>query len=140
MSISSVDNRFFKSVCIGSIYRATIIHRMSQPDASCMCFRRKPLLDLFLMTGLGSDVDPAIWALVEMGIGIVSACLPTLRPVLYWISHGHTYEKQPNNDHLQKKLSGNKSKRGPLSWLFPNSLMLSQVEPTQEATEADERC
>ncbi|KAI4210361.1 MAG: hypothetical protein LQ351_006810 [Letrouitia transgressa] len=57
-------------VCIGSVYRARIVHRISARDATW------------------SDIEPAIWAAVEIKIGIVSACLPTLRPVLNWIIHG----------------------------------------------------
>lgn len=29
----------------------------------------------------GSDVNPAIWSIVECCVGIVSACLPILRPL-----------------------------------------------------------
>ncbi|KAL9045427.1 MAG: hypothetical protein Q9214_001524 [Letrouitia sp. 1 TL-2023] len=57
-------------VCIGSVYRARIVHRISARDATW------------------SDIEPAIWAAVEIKIGIVSACLPTLRPVLNWIIYG----------------------------------------------------
>ncbi|MCJ1424140.1 hypothetical protein MMC29_002027, partial [Sticta canariensis] len=92
------------------IYRATIVYRMSQPDASW------------------PDVDPPIWATVEMNIGIFSACLPTLHPVVHWIAHGGTYKKRESEGHLQKRLSWIKSKRGPLSWLLPNSLMPSTEE------------
>ena len=65
--------------------------------------------------------------MVKMNIGIFGACLPTLRPVVHWIAHGTTYKKRESEGHLQKKLSGIKSKRSPLSWLLPNSLMLSQL-------------
>lgn len=30
----------------------------------------------------GSDADPASWSMAELGIGIVGACLPTMRPLL----------------------------------------------------------
>ncbi|KAL8658935.1 MAG: hypothetical protein Q9202_007352 [Teloschistes flavicans] len=56
-------------VCIGSIYRAKIVHRISARDATW------------------SDIDPALWASIEICIGIVSACLPTLRPVLNVLLH-----------------------------------------------------
>lgn len=95
------------------------------------------------MADLGSDVDPAIWAMVEMSIGIVSACLPTLRPIVHWITHGGTCERRTSGDHLQRRLGGNKSKRGPLSWLSPTSLQLSEAKmdgsTQKESTEADEK-
>lgn len=98
---------------------------------------------MFLISDLGPDVDPPIWAMVEMNIGIVSACLPTLSPVVHWIAHGGTYEKRETEGHLQKRLSGIKSKRGTLSWLLPNSLMLSQLNTEKlaqkESTEEAER-
>lgn len=36
----------------------------------------------------GADVDPGIWAMVENCIGIVSACLPTLRPIYNLVARG----------------------------------------------------
>ncbi|KAL8715738.1 MAG: hypothetical protein Q9220_000405 [cf. Caloplaca sp. 1 TL-2023] len=57
-------------VCVVSIYRATIIGKLSFDDASWV------------------DTDPAIWSAVEVCIGIVSACLPTLRPL--WTSVFHS--------------------------------------------------
>lgn len=46
-----------------SIYRVTIIGDLSLGDAPW------------------SDVDPCVWSAVEVCVGIVSACLPTLRPL-----------------------------------------------------------
>ena len=93
------------------------------------------------MPDLGSNSDPAIWAFVEMSIGLVSACLPTLRPIVHWISHGGTYERRPSEDHIQKKSAGPNSKRGPLSWMLPSSLMHSQAKTNElvreESTETD---
>ncbi|KAL8793920.1 MAG: hypothetical protein Q9195_003539 [Heterodermia aff. obscurata] len=58
-------------VCIGSIYRVTVLNGLSSPDAT------------WALT------PAAIWAFVENAIGIVSACLPTLRPVYNLLVHGH---------------------------------------------------
>lgn len=52
-----------RSVCIVSIYRVTIIGNLSLEDAPW------------------ADVDPCVWSAVEVCVGIVSACLPTLRPL-----------------------------------------------------------
>ena len=59
------------SVCIASIYRTIIVKRLSHSDASW------------------ADVDPEIWAVVENAIGIVSATLPTLRPIYSVVLRGH---------------------------------------------------
>lgn len=94
------------------------------------------------MADLGANVGPQEWATVEISIGIISACLPTLRCVLHWITHGGTYERRASEDHLQKRSSSDKPKRGPLSWLIPTSLQLTKLEtetPTQkESNETDE--
>ena len=37
----------------------------------------------------GADVNVAIWAMVEISIGIVSASLPTMRPIYNLIVRGH---------------------------------------------------
>ena len=36
----------------------------------------------------GNDVRPGIWTIVEFCLGITSACLPTLGPVVSYIIHG----------------------------------------------------
>ena len=58
-------------VCIASTYRTVIVKRLSHTDATW------------------ADVDPAIWAVVENAVGIVSASLPTMRPVYVWLTRGH---------------------------------------------------
>ncbi|MCJ1232295.1 hypothetical protein MMC14_000244 [Varicellaria rhodocarpa] len=35
-----------------------------------------------------SDVSGSIWSIVETNIGLVSACLPTLRPLYSYLFHG----------------------------------------------------
>ncbi|KAL8679707.1 MAG: hypothetical protein Q9186_004025 [Xanthomendoza sp. 1 TL-2023] len=59
-------------VCIVSIYRTTIIGKLSLADASW------------------SDIDPCVWSAVEVCVGIVSACLPTLRPLWTAVSRPQT--------------------------------------------------
>lgn len=58
-------------VCIASIYRTIIVKRLSHEDATW------------------ADVDPAIWAVVENAVGIISASLPTMRPIYSLIVCGH---------------------------------------------------
>ncbi|MCJ1429126.1 hypothetical protein MMC29_007039 [Sticta canariensis] len=57
-------------VCIVSAYRVPKIGSLSLSDAAW------------------SDVDAAVWGVVEVCVGIVSACLPTMRPLFNWVFHG----------------------------------------------------
>lgn len=41
-----------------------------------------------ILTCLGADVGGNIWSMVELCMGITSACLPTLGPVVSYIIHG----------------------------------------------------
>ena len=71
----------------------TVLDGLSSPDATCgshfgsaiCCACIAYLADHFQ----GDLVPAAIWAFVENAIGIVSACLPTLRPIYNLIVHGH---------------------------------------------------
>ncbi len=73
-------------VCFASIYRCIVIHELSHADPSCkyrfpasrhMWCSIDPVADFTA----GSDVPVNIWTMVELCIGIVSACLPTMRPL-----------------------------------------------------------
>ena len=59
-----------RSVCVASIVRVPFIAHMSLVDQTW------------------SDIDGFIWSLVELSLGIVSACLPTLRPLFLRVFHG----------------------------------------------------
>ena len=58
------------SVCIASVIRVPYVAQISLLDPSW------------------SDVYGAIWSIVELNLGIVSACLPTLRPLFLHVFHG----------------------------------------------------
>lgn len=58
------------SVCVVSIIRAPEVRDVSLTDPSW------------------SDVDGIVWSMVELNIGIVSGCLPTLRPVFVCLFRG----------------------------------------------------
>ena len=67
------------SVCACSLYRVAVLNRLSFPDATW------------------ADTEPAIWAAAENCIGIVSASLPTMRPLYNLIVRGHhcsSHERQ----------------------------------------------
>ena len=59
------------SVCVVSIIRTPQVRAVSLIDPSW------------------SDVNGVVWSVVELNIGIVSACLPTLRPLFTCISQRH---------------------------------------------------
>ena len=50
-------------VCFASIYRAVIIHNLNPIDPSY------------------TDIQAQVWTAIEMGMGVVSVCLPTYRPI-----------------------------------------------------------
>lgn len=54
----------FYSVCVTSILRLTTIHQLSITDSTY------------------TNVDSAIWTSVECSVAVISACLPTLKPLL----------------------------------------------------------
>ena len=58
------------SVCITSIIRVVAVSKITLSDASWV------------------NTYPAIWAFVETSIAVVSACLPTLRPVYRYAIYG----------------------------------------------------
>lgn len=58
------------SVCVASIIRVPHLARVSLVDQTW------------------SDVDGFIWSVAELNLAIVSACLPTLRPLFLHVFHG----------------------------------------------------
>ncbi|KAK3167196.1 hypothetical protein OEA41_010322 [Lepraria neglecta] len=50
-------------VCFASIYRAVVIHNLTPIDPSY------------------TDIQSQVWTAIEMGMGVVSVCLPTYRPI-----------------------------------------------------------
>ena len=69
-SMSSAGLLIVLSVCFASVIRVPYIAHISLADPSW------------------SDVYGVIWSVVELNLGIVSACLPTLRPLFIYVFHG----------------------------------------------------
>ncbi len=69
-SMSSGRSLIVLSVCFASVIRVPYIAHISLVDPSW------------------SDVYGVIWSVVELNLGIVSACLPTLRPLFIHVFHG----------------------------------------------------
>ncbi|MCJ1450945.1 hypothetical protein MMC28_001279 [Mycoblastus sanguinarius] len=88
-------------VCIASIYRVTVLNRISMVDASW------------------ADVESAIWAMVENCIAIVSASLPTMRPIFNLVVRGHhcsSHERYCSRCEAYKGSSTNDKGRYPPKW------------------------
>ena len=58
------------SVCIASVIRVPYIAKRSPVDSSW------------------TDADACIWSIIELNLAIVSACLPTLRPLFLHVFRG----------------------------------------------------
>ncbi|KAF6240945.1 hypothetical protein HO173_000738 [Letharia columbiana] len=103
-------------VCACSIYRVTILNRLSLPDVTW------------------ANTEPAIWAAAENCIGIVSASLPTMRPIYNLIVRGHhcsSHERYCSRcEH--SRISGRRSRlRFGTKW--PGSASSSAGEGTRNA-------
>ena len=76
------------SVCVASVIRVPYISQTSLLDSSW------------------SDSYGSIWTMVELNLGIVSACLPTLRPLFIHVFHGG-YNSSSHRQPAKKKSTGN---------------------------------
>ncbi|KAM0795174.1 hypothetical protein BDR22DRAFT_894424 [Usnea florida] len=74
--------------CVASVIRVPYIARMSLLDPSW------------------SDVYGAIWSIVELNLGILSACLPTLRPLFLHVFRGG-YSSTSHCQPAKRKSTGN---------------------------------
>ena len=74
----------WQRVCVGGVVRTVYSSQISRKDATCT----SPALmegGSKLTYRVGDNAMPGMWATVEGNIAIVSACLPTLRPVLRFV-------------------------------------------------------
>ncbi|CAD6581203.1 MAG: hypothetical protein ASARMPRED_000444 [Alectoria sarmentosa] len=78
-------------VIFASIWRAATVKDLSHLDASW------------------TNVNPCIWSIVENGIGIVSTCLPTLRPLYSLAVRGHYCRSNEYCTRCQEASRGSKS-------------------------------
>ena len=64
------------------------------------------------MSSLGAGAEPAIWAVAETCIGIVSASLPTMRPIYNIIVRGHHCSSFENDSRRCEyfRISGRRSR------------------------------
>ena len=85
------NNKSVSSVTITSIIRITYLTSINLFDGTCkydsVCEQKKRIIStlrLFssiLIRITGTETDPIIWTIAEVCVAVVSACLPTLRPI-----------------------------------------------------------
>lgn len=75
---------------------------------------------LVILIMIGSDVNPAVWSIVECCVGIVSACLPVLRPLFTRVvkpkSHSGTPQKRYGYYHNPANTAGIRLENAKSSW------------------------
>ena len=77
------------SVCIISIIRIIQVKSVSFTDSSCeIPHNLRNLNRVPTETQLGSDAPGSMWSIVETNMGLVGACLPTLRPTFNFVFYG----------------------------------------------------
>ena len=87
---------------------------LSLSDAPCPASLIPARFDNSLQS-IGSDVDPGVWSAAEVCVGIVGACLPTLRPLfsprycfradrsLQDAHHGHPYGSEESRENMSEQ-------------------------------------
>lgn len=69
------------SVCVASILRITTIPNVANADLS-RTFNQDSVMSKKLTRETDAIVPPATWTFIEPSVGIISACLPFLRPLI----------------------------------------------------------
>ena len=69
------------SVCIFGIVRCFTVREASSVDLSCRFHLSLSATQPLTSCSPGAVSEGAIWSLVEISVGVVGACLPTLRPI-----------------------------------------------------------
>ena len=75
------------SVCIISIIRLVVLSRLTNFDVTCT-FSLKPHPHSSLTTISGNYSSSAIWSAAEPCMGVISACLTTIRPLISMLTRG----------------------------------------------------
>ena len=110
-------------VCIISIVRVTQIPEGSLNDPSCMfsisghCKRIRSSL-----YHLGTAVPISMWSVVELAVGVLSACLPVLRPIYAFLIKRYSNEQVTSiSNTLYLRSSSSRSSRTRISsfWWTP---------------------
>lgn len=69
-------------MCVFGIVRCIAIAQTEPYDQSCESYLSMPdSNEASLISCLGTEVYEGIWSYVEMSVGVVAACLPTLGPL-----------------------------------------------------------
>ena len=79
------------SVCVISIIRLIVLSRLYDVDVTCKSLNSSTLQNLHQThhIQLGNYVDAAIWSAAEPTMGVIAACIPSLRPLTALIWRGN---------------------------------------------------
>lgn len=95
-----------KSVCITAIVRLALTYR---PDQKNGLFSSTELLGLSNQQTV-KVVKGLLWSNIHLGTALISACLPTYRPILSKFAHGFASKGLPYKPWFSSKQELNKSK------------------------------
>lgn len=99
----------YKSVCITAIVRLALIYR---PDPKNSSLSSTELLGLSNLQTV--DVIRGLpWSNIHLGTALISACLPTYRPILSKIAHGFLSIGLPYKSWFSSKQKLNNSEESP---------------------------
>ena len=81
-------NAYESSVCVATIVRIICIFEMDLADFTCKYHvsRLETIHRKLRSDALDGFYDTTIWTTIEISVAIVSACLPTLRPLFQYFS------------------------------------------------------
>lgn len=81
-------NDWYYSVCIISIIRLIVLSRLADVDVTCKYTYSQPQGSS--NRSIGNYVNSAIWSAAEPSMGVISACIPSLRPLVSLLTRGTT--------------------------------------------------
>ena len=114
-------------ICIVSIYRLTIILSIT-PGSIDVTYNLK---------------DFILWSIVELNIGVVCSCLPSMRPVLKYCSLHHLFSNRRSHDitsrysssHNRPKRDSRKSaihRKGPIGGIVSSVTGLANIDEIED--------
>ena len=99
-SLGYADMRL--SVCVCSIIRVVVLSRLEKADLTCRTINTSTDSMISNLPWPGNYVNGGIWTATEPAMGVVSACLPSLRPLFTRLvgsaQHGPTLKGIKNKD------------------------------------------
>ena len=117
------------SVCIVSGIRVYFVKKPMASDSSCTA--SQPSLLLTYSFFLGDSVEGVTFSMIECGFAVLSACLPTYRPIYNYCRFGNATHVSTNKSRSPVQLTSVSRPRTGY-FAYPNS----DHEPLHEAADA----